>query len=79
MFRTVSKIDIMKMPGEILTDVMITGGDEDLAEAILVHAARHALAASRALMSREGRTEESQIVFYDLNYFFTELSFMSAT
>ena len=58
---------------ELLVEVMITGRDEAMAEAILIMAAKHSISASNCLEDKEGIVKESEIVKTSLHCFYSEL------
>ena len=70
--RTGSEIVVNRVQEDPLAEVKIKGGDELLAEALLILAVKHYFASQEPLPMEREETNEEDIVFYDLKCFITE-------
>ena len=77
-FRTGSRINFKRRQDDVLADVVISGGNEVLAEALIIQAARHFLAASSPLPKKPSDMAEDDIFYFNINCFISEIMSMSA-
>ena len=68
----------LRTPGRLLADIIIQGGDEQLAEAILILAVKHCIAAQAPLPERSGDISNLYVAELDMYCFYSELNHMAA-
>ena len=68
-----SSIDVEKVPEGPLVKVSINGGDEKLAEDLIVLSAKHYISSQLPLPTEIVRVDEETVASYDLHCFYFEM------
>ena len=76
--RSMATIDVEKLSKEPLVEVSISGGNEKLAEDLIIHAVKHYLASQLPLPLNPDYVDDKTVALYDLQCFYFEMFSMAA-